>query len=98
MTSPDMKICQHCGAEFHRSRGDSTVNCPAHRTAESRRSASPARAVSRDDFYNLGKADGRKNGHKPGFSGYRNAAFTWDYAKLAPYEAGFKDGRAEVSA
>lgn len=33
----DIRYCNHCGAPFKRSRGDSTVNCPAHRTAQSRR-------------------------------------------------------------
>jgi hypothetical protein len=32
-----MPKCRHCGAEFTASRTGKTVHCPAHRTAESRR-------------------------------------------------------------
>lgn len=96
MTSTDTRYCQHCGAAFKRSRMDYTVNCPAHRTAESRRSVASGGAESTDEYYELGKKDGIKHGHKPGFGGYRSAVFTkFSYAQTIAYEDGYKAGQAE---
>lgn len=48
------KHCRHCGAAFTASRAGTTVHCPAHRTAASRKADAPRRsgvrcAVCADD-------------------------------------------------
>lgn len=60
-SSSDIRHCRKCGAEFIRSRTDSTVNCPAHRGRPGT-SVSAREAASKADEYYVKAGEARRRG------------------------------------
>jgi len=52
------QTCRHCGATFKASAVNSTVHCPAHRTADSRKSSTTSKVADRPYRVHYERRDG----------------------------------------